>query len=322
MAVIRKNILTTSSIRDKFISGVKLLKSEPSGRTTTDFAIPGVSRPVSTYDLFVVWHHRAMTKLTPPNNSAERNAAHRGPIFCPWHRVMLLLLEQNLQRVLNDPTFGLPYWDWGKDGDSPATQQKTATIWKQAYMGGQGDPVITGPFAFQANGPASWRVRIAGNATGNLISVNRGLRRVFAATQVSSLPKTAHVRNALLLTRFDSPAWDAAAPGFRSRLEGWSSDPTSTPPWLHNRVHAWVGGDMSATTSPNDPVFYLNHCNVDRAWEKWLQQNGRQYVPDMTAGASLKGHRIDDPIESPLGGGATPRQVLEVSALYTYDALP
>jgi tyrosinase len=88
--------------------------------------------------------------------------------------------------VLNDPTFGLPYWDWAKDGDLPAAQQKAATIWKQAYMGGQGDPVSTGPFAFQVNDSASWRVRIAGSASGNLVSVNRGLRRVFATSQVSS----------------------------------------------------------------------------------------------------------------------------------------
>ncbi len=186
MAVIRKNILTDGSVRDKFISVVKLLKSETSGRTTADFGISGASRPVNTYDLFVVWHHKAMTRLTPPNNSAGRNAAHRGPIFCPCRRVMLLLLEQNLQRVLNDPTFGLPYWDWAKDGDLPAAQQKAATIWKQAYMGGQGDPVSTGPFAFQVNNSASWRVRIAGSASGNLVSVNRGLRQVFATSQVSS----------------------------------------------------------------------------------------------------------------------------------------
>jgi tyrosinase len=46
-------------------------------------------------------------------------------------------------------------------------------------------------------------------------------------------------------------------------------------------------------------------------------------VPDATAPASLAGHRIDDPIVSPLGGGAlTPRQVLDVSAVYSYDVLP
>jgi len=81
MAVTRKNILTDTAVRDKFIQGVKLLKQENSGRTTVDFSIPGPAQSVSTYDLFVVWHHRAMMTLTPPGNSAGRNAAHRGRFF-------------------------------------------------------------------------------------------------------------------------------------------------------------------------------------------------------------------------------------------------
>jgi tyrosinase len=322
MAVTRKNIVTDTAVRDKFIQGVKLLKQETSGRTTTDFGISGPKQPVSTYDLFVVWHHRAMMTLTPPGNSAGRNAAHRGPVFCPWHRVMLLLLEQNLQRVLSDSTFGLPYWDWSADGDLPVSQQPTAPIWTTSYLGGEGNPVSTGPFAFHTTDPTSWRVRIAGNVSGNLISVNRGLRRTFAPSSFPSLPKTSHVKNALLLNPYDSSPWDAGTSGFRNRLEGWASEPTFAPPWLHNLVHVWIGGDMAPSTSPNDPVFYLNHCNVDRVWEKWLRTHGRVYVPNMTASTSLKGHRIDDPIVSPLGSNATPRQVLDVSTVYSYDTLP
>src|SRR5438105_15515928 len=66
----------------------------------------------------------------------------------------------------------------------------------------------------------------------------------------------------------------------------------------HNLVHVWVGGDMSPATSPNDPVFYLNHCNVDRIWEAWLRQHGRTYLPPDSAPASLKGHRLNDALSS------------------------
>jgi tyrosinase len=38
----------------------------------------------------------------------------------------------------------------------------------------------------------------------------------------------------------------------------------------HGQVHVNIGGDMQSTlTSPNDPVFYLHHANVDRLWWKW-----------------------------------------------------
>jgi tyrosinase len=235
---------------------------------------------------------------------------------------MLLLLEQNLQRVLADATFGLPYWDWAADGDLPEANQTSAPIWGRSCLGGQGSPVSTGPFAYNSADPASWRVRVVANVSGNLVSVDRGLRRSFAPADFPSLPKTPHVQSALVLDPYDSPEWDTDSTGFRNRLEGWASEPTASPPWLHNLVHVWVGGDMAPSTSPNDPVFYLNHCNVDRIWERWLQTHGRAYVPDMTAGSDLAGHRIDDPIVSPLGPSATPGSVLDVSAIYTYDQLP
>jgi tyrosinase len=153
MAVIRRNILSDNAVRDRFIRGAQLLKQENSGRTTADLGITGPSRSVSTYDLFTAWHHMTMMRMTPPNNSAGRNAAHRGPIFLPWHRVMLLVFERNLQRVLVDADFGLPYWDWAADGELSAAQQRTSLIWRANCLGGQGNPVQTGPFAFSTSGP-------------------------------------------------------------------------------------------------------------------------------------------------------------------------
>ncbi len=322
MAVTRGNILTNNAVRDQYVRGVKLLKAEDSGSFTSDFGIPGPSQPVSTYDLFVIWHHRAMMTLTPPGNPLGRNAAHRGPVFCPWHRVMLMVLERNLQRVLADPTFGLPYWDWGTDGNGTRPQQIASAVWGPNCMGGSGSPVGTGPFAFNASNPNSWRVKIVGTSTAAVVATDRGLRRSLGV-DIGTLPTTKHVTNALGLAIFDGSPWSTGSGGFRNRLEGWSADSGARPPWAHNRVHVWIGGDMSPSTSPNDPVFYLNHCNVDRIWEKWLGSHGRTYVPDQTAPASLAGHRIDDPIVSPIGGGnLTPRQVLNVSAIYTYDVLP
>ncbi|MFN0053558.1 MAG: tyrosinase family protein [Planctomycetales bacterium] len=326
MAVTRKNILADAAARDAFIRGLKLLKAEDSGTTTADFGIPGAARPVSTYDLFVVWHHLTMNQLTPPGNSAGRNAAHRGPVFLAWHRVMLLILEQNLQRVLTDLSFGLPYWDWAADGDKPTAQQPNSPIWAANCMGGSGDPVTTGPFAFNPSDPVSWRIRIQAGMAGSLQAVNRGLRRRLAApppSGVTTLPKTTSVSGSLGLTPYDQANWDTSAGGFRNRVEGWQTESALSPPGLHNRVHVWIGGDMSPSTSPNDPAFYLNHCNIDRIWEGWMTRHGRHYLPDMTAPATLRGHRIDDPILSPFSGTtATPRAVLDVGAIYQYDSLP
>lgn len=322
MAVIRRNILSDDGVRDRFIAGVKQLKAEDSGSFTSDFGVPGPSLPVNTYDLFVIWHHQTMMTATPPGSSTGRNAAHRGPVFCPWHRAMLMVFEQNLQRVLSDPTFGLPYWDWAADGDGSQDDQLASRIWGPECMGGDGFPVTTGPFRFDAADPGSWSVKVEGTMSATLAAADRGLNRDLA-DDMPLLPRTAHVTGALGLSTYDAAPWSAGSAGFRNRLEGWSAEPGSAAPWLHNRVHVWIGGDMSPSTSPNDPVFYLNHCNIDRIWESWLTAQGRTYLPDGAASAALAGHRIDDPISSPIGGGTlTPRQVLDVSAIYAYDVLP
>ena len=50
---IRENILTSTTARDKYIQGVKSLKNEFAGPTTSDMGSGGASRAVSTYDLLV-----------------------------------------------------------------------------------------------------------------------------------------------------------------------------------------------------------------------------------------------------------------------------
>jgi tyrosinase len=35
-----------------------------------------------------------------------------------------------------------------------------------------------------------------------------------------------------------------------------------------------IGGEMAwVDVSPNDPIFFLHHAQVDRVWWKWQQQN-------------------------------------------------
>jgi tyrosinase len=312
MTVVRRSIYRQAA-RNAFVQGTLALKAEFLGPTTTQLGIPGPNVQVSTWDLFVVWHHRAMMTMTPPTQS-DRNAAHSGPVFLPWHRYMLLLLELHFQRVLGNPDFGLPYWDWAADGDLPRSQQATTSLWSAGGIGGSGSPVTTGPFT-----SASFRIRVDSNALGSLRSTNRGLNRRLGS-DVPTLPKSAQVRTALGATRYDRAPWDRSSNGLRNRVEGWRPFPG---PALHNRVHVWVGGDMAPATSPNDPVFFLNHCNVDRIWESWQLTNGRSYAPPAGAPAELRGHRLTDPMHSLLTTApVTPADVLDVRNRYSYDALP
>src|SRR5829696_9197787 len=216
MAVVRRNILSNFTVRQKYIQGVKLLKQEFPGSTTSDFGIAGPARQVSTYDLFIIWHHIAMFTFTPPSQS-DRNVAHRGPVFLPWHRFMLILLELQLQRVLNDQDFGLPYWDWAADGERSPSQQAASPVWGNQCMGGQGNPVSTGPFAFNAADLTTWRIQVDANVNGQLRATNRGLRRAFAQT-ASTLPNKGQVATAVNQLPYDAPR---GAPPRRASATAW-----------------------------------------------------------------------------------------------------
>ncbi|HMI53389.1 MAG TPA: tyrosinase family protein [Candidatus Saccharimonadales bacterium] len=319
MSITRVNILKNATAMGKFCAGIKQLKNEFTGPTTTDLGIDGPSRPVSTYDLFVVWHVNAMMTTTPVSgNPTGRNAAHRGPVFAAWHRFMLRQLELNLQRVLGDTSFGLPYWDWAADGERTPQAQLRSKLWKSSGIGGTGTPIASGPFVFKPADNTSFRVRIDTDSNGNLQQVNRGLNRSLAGSGVVDLPNKSDTAKALQLTPYDKAPWTVTSSGHRNYLEGWVG---ADGPGMHNRVHVWIGGDMSPASSPNDPVFYLNHCNVDRIWEAWMQKNGRVYVPGAAAPSSLKGHRIDDELASLVSPPIRPADVLNVTTQYVYDSL-
>lgn len=327
MAVVRPNILGDAAARQKFAEGVNLLKQDFAGGVTTQtLGFGGTAFPVSTYDQFVIWHFVAMNTMTPEDapNPRGRNAAHRGSTFLPWHRFMLLLFERSLQRVLADATFALPYWDWAADGDLDPADQASSALWTDTGIGGDGN-VNDGPFAFDEDDPQSFRLHFYQDLRSGRFVYDAPGRPLFRQLgSADSLPTTAEVLDAVQSqTDYDSDDWDSGSPGFRNVVEGWFFSPPTAGSGLHNRVHVWIGGDMGPGTSPNDPAFYLNHCNVDRIWEAWMANRGRLYEPAPDRPGAPVGHRLNDTITSLITTATTsPSQMLDLGSLYTYDSLP
>ena len=313
MTVNRRNILNDINARDQFVQGVALLDQEFPGVTAQDvqnffganvphMSISGLNQDLSTYDLYVLWHVVAMSI---PHEVG--NAAHNGPIFLPWHRLYMIRLEQELQRVLNDPNFGLPYWDWAADGDLPFSEQLTTDLWTDEYIGEARGDVTQGSFG-------AVQVRLFNDFQNSLVSTNPRPINRRSGIDLRRLPNKVEVEEAIQPNEYDVPGWNSNVDSHRNRLEGWLNGPA-----LHNRVHVWVGGDMSPGSSPNDPVFFLNHCNVDRIWEAWMMNNARNYRP--VAGEGPQGHRIDDFMVAILGERLRPIDVLDPTQWYQYDDL-
>ncbi len=48
----------------------------------------------------------------------------------------------------------------------------------------------------------------------------------------------------------------------------------------HNMIHGFVGGDMGRLDrSPNDPLFWMHHANIDRIWTEWHMRNSDGLYP-------------------------------------------
>lgn len=317
----RANILSSTTVKDDFLDGVLALDQAGSGLMASDvfqflqtnfpqIQMRGIEQELSYYDLFALWHVVTMSVQTPPGSG--RNAAHRGPIFLPWHRTFMILLEQWIQTVLDDADFGLPYWDWAADGDLPPSEQWRTVLWDPSHLGESRNQVQSGRIG-------QMQVRLWQDGSGTLWSVEpRPIERDAGRDPTPSfraLPSSDEVTIALDEAAYDVPPYSgASAGGHRNQLEGWIDGPQ-----LHNLVHVWVGGDMSPGTSPNDPVFFLNHCNVDRIWEAWMANHGRVYVPGPNEG--IPGQQIDDAMVTLFGETRTPAQVLDPSPWYDYDSL-
>ena len=312
------NDLTTEEKAD-FINAIKLMKAEeyvyvdnPNDPAHVRSRYPNIT---NTYDKYVLDHHVAMYTGTPGgwgNNFMNRNSAHRGPSFLPWHRAFIRRFELDLARLV--PGVTLPYWDWASDAANPMN----AAIWANDLMGGNGSGtnnfVQSGPFAYDASDlENSWVIiNYFGLPDGGLV-------RDFGSS-TPNLPTQADIDEVQQITTYDSATFNQASVGYRGANEGRLPVNGKTPPPsnMHNLVHEWVAGSMMPGTSPNDPIFFLHHCFVDKLWADWQALHPTvPYAPDDTASNDLNRHRPSDEL---YGLGTLVSETFDHQAMgYSYD---
>lgn len=256
------------------------------------------------YDKLVYLHQYCYGFNRPSGSPGNKtiNWAHNNSGFLSWHRKFLSLLENLLQKA--DPSVYIPYWDWYNNGK----------LFSNSFMGGKGDPtkqseVQDGRFA---GSTGNWKC-VALSTTHSFEGQN--LKRENAA---SGLTKDG-VTNTL------NPVKTQPYDQFRSTLE-----------ILHGGVHVHIGGHMTTDYSPDDPLFFLHHCNIDRLWSAWQKNNPGKpfYTPSKGTSSGIPGinddiHPWDGlsyPFESEISGmtagKVTPEDLLDSTKLgYDYDDL-
>jgi tyrosinase len=304
---------------------------------------------LSYYDQFVAWH----LSLYPCGMGHETAHAHGGPMFLPWHRLFLLHFENALREV-SGKRITVPYWDWTDPASTP-------DVFAEDFMGGDGDPdegfaVTTGPFR-----KGRWELRVHPIGVQWSASATDHLTRRFGSfPPMPTLPTPEDVAFVLGRPKYDVAPFDGGSDpslSFRNALEGFwrsvgpvrlatgSASMVCGPDGVmmvtsgesaHNRVHGWVGGLLGTTpegikvlgtmglpTSPNDPVFFLHHANIDRLWAEWQRVHGvDSYEPASCGQQALelgcRGNTRTDRMHPPFE--ATPADVADIGALgYRYD---
>jgi len=139
----------------------------------------------------------------------------------------------------------LPYWNWGRDRQGSVTTSATTGIFARDFLGH--------PDFLNAQ---RWRCVEA-------FDLGEQLRRGW----FGQLPTATQVANTM------------AAPTFTQFTTTVERAP------FHNNVHGIIGGQdgtghMGDGSSPNDPVFFLHHCFVDKLWSDWQAKHPSQTTQD------------------------------------------
>jgi polyphenol oxidase len=220
-------------------------------------------------------------------DGVEGEEIHGSYWFFPWHRCYLYFHERILGKLISDPTFALPYWDWDNDAHRtlpPAyvTPNDASNPLYDDFRGVTPDDQL----------PTS----AVGSTVMDHIKTLPGWRQ-FMGTTPSDV---------------DNHAGQLEA-GPHGYVHLWSGKPSMYLPW--------GAPDMGVlSTAAQDPVFFTHHCNIDRIWDLWQNSSTTHTPPPI---ASFFTHTWNFYDEEKQWRSIAVQDVLSAANLnYTYDSAP
>ena len=172
------------------------------------------------------------------------------PLFLAWHRAFILNFERNLQQL--DPDVALPYWKF----DELSYLSGQDSIFSADFLGGHDESLQIVRFndSLSANQHPWFNWRVPGR--------NQLLTR-------QNHPDRNRV-NATLSGPVDADRLSKILKNLDSHRKAAGEIELT----YHNGVHRHVGGWLAKAYSPADPLFFLLHANVDRAFAHWQEAHG------------------------------------------------
>jgi tyrosinase len=199
------------------------------------------------------WNFQAKMHGVPPGGGQNPGwswCMHGNWWFLPWHRGYLYFFERIVRKMSEDDSFRLPYWAWEQPG-----QNVLPAAFRTAKIGGADNPLFDATRRY-ANEGHPLRPRGSSASFHDDWIVARGT------------------------SRFTSSLASRSYGGIRRPKTVLPAKPESTNSHgvMENRAHDMIhdavgagGGNMGrTTTAAGDPIFWLHHANVDRLWNRWL----------------------------------------------------
>jgi|GEM_PF-922137 len=203
--------------------------------------------------------------------------------FLPWHRCYLHVHERILGKLINDPTFRLPYWDWDTyptHATLPPPYVPPGSLY-DAYRGVTPTDVIP----TDITGPA---------AMSNVLNIR---------STSGFMGKLSHPS----ANKYYPGALENSPHGPVHLWSGWGGSVGGTDPkpvgcWYPNTA----GGtpvdqsnngcmDMGVlATAAQDPIFFTHHANIDRTWDQWLRMPHSQGNPTASSWKSQRFNFYDE----------------------------
>ncbi|KAL6704152.1 hypothetical protein ACN47E_008712 [Coniothyrium glycines] len=238
--------------RDAYIDAVLCLKTRPSRL--------GLAH--SLYDDFPYIH-----------NLFDRDI-HFAASFLPWHRYFIHTYHSALATECAYAA-ELPYWDWTLDW----TALFSSPVWDPRHgfsgNGSLSSSLSSSSSSSSSSSPDAQHACISSGRFAHFSVQYRGaarsphcLARAFGTGEsVDELVQ--HLRPSAIESLIHGPRGPrggTADDDYYDFLVKLEAGP-------HLAIPKAVMGDFALFTSPNDPVFFLHHSNLDRLWWRWEQHN-------------------------------------------------
>ncbi|OHW96413.1 tyrosinase central domain-containing protein [Colletotrichum incanum] len=248
----------TTTEKDDYIQAAVCLRRLPKKKYADIDAV------VTRLDDLVYTHQRLTRKI------------HFVADFLPWHRWYVQVHEDLLRTECGYSGYQ-PYWDWTIEGDSKS--MVNSPLFDPVHgFGGDGKNtnstvpgfercVTDGPFA-NTNltlGMGSPDINVPGD-------------RLHCFTRQFNGGDLFDENGNMIPGDMQATAYNSTVMQTINNFDKFSDMVNMLEGLPHAQIHSIILGDLGPASSPNEPLFFLHHGMVDRAWAKWQGNNATRLV--------------------------------------------